>query len=79
VRPGERPTVRPHEPDRDGARRDGYRDRGDEYITKVFEMTEDLDAIHGHLKGFQAAGASYAWNNAAAPVLKLFETRGSQG
>src|SRR5689334_14875022 len=25
-----------------------YRDRGDEYITKVFDLTEDLDAIHGH-------------------------------
>ncbi len=33
-----------------------YRDRGDAYITKVFDLTDDLDAIHGHLKGFQAAG-----------------------
>jgi Mg-chelatase subunit ChlD len=33
-----------------------YRDRGDEYITKVFDLTDDLDAIHGHLKGFKAAG-----------------------
>jgi Mg-chelatase subunit ChlD len=33
-----------------------YRDRGDEYITKVFDLTEDLDAIHGHLKTFVAAG-----------------------
>jgi hypothetical protein len=33
-----------------------YRDRGDEYITKVFDLSEDLDAIHGHLKGFKAAG-----------------------
>src|ERR1700741_1772782 len=24
-----------------------YRDRGDEYITNVFDLTEDLDAIHG--------------------------------
>jgi Mg-chelatase subunit ChlD len=33
-----------------------YRDRGDEYITKVFDLTEDLDAIHGHLRGFKAQG-----------------------
>jgi Mg-chelatase subunit ChlD len=33
-----------------------YRDKGDEYITKVFDLTDDLDAIHGHLKGFVAAG-----------------------
>lgn len=33
-----------------------FRDRGDEYVTKVFDLTEDLDAIHGHLKGFVAAG-----------------------
>jgi hypothetical protein len=33
-----------------------YRDRGDVYITKVFDLTDDLDAVHGNLKGFQAAG-----------------------
>src|ERR1700730_7213222 len=33
-----------------------FRDRGDAYITKVFDLTEDLDAIHGHLMGFQAQG-----------------------
>src|SRR5262249_300292 len=33
-----------------------YRDRGDEYITKVFDLSDDLDAIHGHLKSFQARG-----------------------
>lgn len=33
-----------------------FRDRGDEYVTKVFDLTDDLDAIHGHLKGFKAAG-----------------------
>src|SRR5213079_651243 len=30
--------------------------RGDAYITKVFDLSDDLDAIHGHLKGFQAQG-----------------------
>lgn len=33
-----------------------YRDRGDSYITKVYDLSEDLDAIHGHLKSFQAQG-----------------------
>src|SRR5262249_17112333 len=33
-----------------------YRDRGDEYITKVFDLSDDLDAIHGHLKKFVAVG-----------------------
>jgi hypothetical protein len=33
-----------------------YRDKGDEYITKVFDLSDDLDAIHGHLKTFVAAG-----------------------
>src|SRR4051812_36597662 len=33
-----------------------YRDRGDEYITKVFELSDDLDKIHGELKKFTANG-----------------------
>jgi Mg-chelatase subunit ChlD len=34
----------------------GYRDRGDEYIVKSFSLTDDIDAIYGHLRDFQAAG-----------------------
>lgn len=33
----------------------GYRDRREEYVTKVFEMTDDLDAVYGNLMAFQAA------------------------
>jgi len=33
-----------------------FRDRGDEYITKVFDLSDDLDSIYGHLKTFKAAG-----------------------
>jgi Mg-chelatase subunit ChlD len=33
-----------------------FRDRGDEYITKVIDLTDDLDAIHTHLMSFRAAG-----------------------
>jgi Mg-chelatase subunit ChlD len=34
----------------------GYRDRGDEYVVKSFSLTDDIDAIYGHLREFQAAG-----------------------
>jgi Mg-chelatase subunit ChlD len=33
-----------------------YRDRGDAYITKVTDLTDDLDAVHDQLKGFKAQG-----------------------
>jgi hypothetical protein len=33
-----------------------YRDKRDEYVTRVFDLSDDLDAIHGHLKGFAAVG-----------------------
>jgi hypothetical protein len=34
----------------------GYRDRKDAYITQVFALTEDLDAVHANLKKFSATG-----------------------
>src|SRR5262245_31454647 len=34
----------------------GYRDRGDAYITKLFELTTDLDEVHKNLKEFKADG-----------------------
>jgi len=34
----------------------GYRDRGDEYVTKVFNLTDDIDGIYAHLQSFNAAG-----------------------
>ncbi len=34
----------------------GYRDRGDEYVTKTFDLTNDIDAVYGQLQGFVAAG-----------------------
>src|SRR2546429_6252535 len=30
-----------------------FRDRGDAYVTKVFDLTDDLDSIHTHLMSFQ--------------------------
>ncbi len=34
----------------------GYRDRGDDYITKQTALTDDLDAIHVALQSFRAGG-----------------------
>jgi len=33
-----------------------FRDKGDAYITKVYDLSDDLDAVHGNLKTFQAQG-----------------------
>jgi hypothetical protein len=33
-----------------------YRDRGDEYVTRTFDLTNDIDAIYGQLQSFRAAG-----------------------
>ena len=34
----------------------GYRDRGDTYVTKLTDLTADLDEIHSQLMAFAAAG-----------------------
>jgi von Willebrand factor type A domain len=34
----------------------GYRDRGDEYVTRAFDLTDDIDAVYGHLTEFRALG-----------------------
>jgi len=33
-----------------------YRDRGDEYITQIFDLTDNLEAVQGRLSTFQANG-----------------------
>jgi Mg-chelatase subunit ChlD len=33
-----------------------YRDRGDKYVTKIFDLTDNLDSIHGELMKFKAEG-----------------------
>lgn len=33
-----------------------FRDRSDEYVTRVFDLTDDLDAVYADLKKFAAAG-----------------------
>ena len=34
----------------------GFRDRGDAYITRRFDLTEDLDTVYANLRAFQAEG-----------------------
>jgi Mg-chelatase subunit ChlD len=34
----------------------GFRDKGDAYVTKRFDLTDDLDAVYKNLKAFQAEG-----------------------
>jgi Mg-chelatase subunit ChlD len=33
-----------------------YRDRGDEYVTRLFDLTADIDAVFANLQSFQAEG-----------------------
>ena len=33
-----------------------YRDKGDEYVTKIFPLTNNLDQVYSYLQGFKAAG-----------------------
>ena len=34
----------------------GYRDRGDEYVTQVIDLSSDLDSVYAELMDFQAGG-----------------------
>jgi len=34
----------------------GYRDRGDDYIVKSLQLTDDIDSIYAHLRDFKAEG-----------------------
>ncbi len=33
-----------------------YRDRGDDYVTRVFDLDDDIDAVYARLQGLSAAG-----------------------
>src|SRR5689334_19775017 len=33
-----------------------FRDHGDEYITKIYDLTDNLDAVHKNLMSFEAKG-----------------------
>src|SRR5919109_135242 len=32
-----------------------YRDKGDAYVTRVYDLSDDLDAVHAHLMKFAAS------------------------
>ncbi len=34
----------------------GYRDRGDQYVTRFFDLSEDIDAVYADLSSFRADG-----------------------
>ena len=34
----------------------GYRDRGDEYVTRITDLTDDLDAVYSNLMAYEANG-----------------------
>jgi Mg-chelatase subunit ChlD len=59
-----------------------YRDRGDEYVTKAVDLTNDIDAIYGQLQSFQAVGGGdtpESVNEAlAAAVRKISWSRDPQ-
>jgi Mg-chelatase subunit ChlD len=38
----------------------GYRDRGDDYVTRIFDLSEDIDAVYANLQDFQAGGGGDA-------------------
>lgn len=33
-----------------------YRDRGDDYVTRIYDLTNDIDAVYSQLQSFQANG-----------------------
>ncbi len=38
----------------------GYRDRGDEYVTRVFDLSDDIDTVYARLQEFEAGGGGDA-------------------
>jgi hypothetical protein len=56
----------------------GYRDHGDDYVTRVHALTEDMDEIYGHLVGFRAEGGGDTpehVNQALADALRKMQWR----
>lgn len=58
----------------------GYRDRGDEYITTITPLTDDLDAVYSALMGFSAGGGGdgpESVNQALHEAVTKFDWHGS--
>jgi len=59
-----------------------FRDRGDAYVTRVFDLTSDLDAMYTALLGFEAAGGGdgpEAVNEALSAAVTKLSWRQSPG
>ena len=58
-----------------------YRDRGDQYVTRVFDLTGDMDEVYRNLMSFDANGGGVASNVAisrtAASItsVRIYEPR----
>lgn len=60
----------------------GYRDRGDDYVTRVTPLTDDLDAVYADLMRFEAAGGGdgpESVNQALAEAVHAIDWGGSDG
>lgn len=51
-----------------------YRDIGDEYVTRRFDLTRDIQTLYGHLLGFQARGGG-DWPESVNEALDVAVTR----
>jgi von Willebrand factor type A domain len=51
-----------------------YRDRGDQYITRIFDLTDDLDAVYAHLMEFRAEGGGDAPESVNQALLESVAT-----
>jgi hypothetical protein len=58
-----------------------FRDRGDEYVTRRIDLSEDLDAVYSHLMGFRAQGGGdtpESVNQAVHEAISLMAWRDGQ-
>jgi len=60
----------------------GYRDRGDEYVTKMTPLTEDIDTMYADLMGYQARGGGdtpESVNEALFQAVERFDWTSEEG
>lgn len=59
----------------------GYRDRGDDYVTRRYQLTEDIDDVHRRLRRFRANGGGDTpehVNRALAEAIRRMKWRKGQ-
>lgn len=60
----------------------GYRDLGDDYVTRRFALTEDMDDVYANLQGFEAGGGGDTpehVNRALSEAISKMQWREGQG